>query len=293
MRLRLLEFVLHEALINLRRNGLMTLAAITTVAVSLTILGAFVMALLSLDALATSLPVRLNEIAVFLKDGLSAQDKVLLQAEIQRIPGVESVRLIPKEEAWPRFKKTLGEDTGLDDIKNPLDDAFRVKMKDPELTEAAAALIGRRDGVRGVKFGKTELKMMLVTANVIRIVGSAVGIALIIGTCLIVSNAIRLTVFARRREIRIMQLVGATGWLIRMPFIVEGMFHGLVGGLIASGILLLGVNYLVSLAHEMMPFLPKLSQPVELDVLCLVLSGFGILLGAAGSFVSIRRFLKI
>lgn len=293
MRLRLFEFVVHEAILNLRRNGLMTIAAVTTVAISLTILGMFAAAILSLDALANSLPTKLDEIAVFLKDGIDSQDKLLLQSQIKKIPGVTSVELISKEAAWPKFKESLGEDIELGDMKNPLPDAFRIKIGDPRMAEPAAGLIGKMAGVSGVKYGKAELRVMLTAANVIRVIGIAAGIFMVVGICLIISNAIRLTVFARRREIRVMQLVGATSWLIRMPFVLEGIFHGLVGGLVAAGVLLAGINYVSSIAHGILPFLPQMSKPVEMNSLCLALLVFGMVLGAAGSFISLRRFLKI
>ncbi len=293
MNLSHIEFLVEEALVNLRRNGLMTLAAIGTVALALAVFGGFGLIIWRLERLANSLPPKFA-VDVFLKDSVSRQRAQELQKEFETHPNIASVTFKPKEQAWPEFQKELQQEITAALPYNPLPDSFIIQLKDPSRTGDVSKWLKSLPEVDAVRDAKEEVDIILSVATVVRWIGIAGTILLLIATSVIIYNAVRLTVFARRREIRVMQLIGATSGTIRAPFVLEGVVQGLLGAWIACG-LIFGVSQLVShFVMRKLVFIESLGgSPMPVWVVFVVLSVLGAVIGGAVSTLSVRKYLQV
>jgi cell division transport system permease protein len=285
---RALLFLLGEALVNLRRHRLMTIAAITTLAVALALFGAFLLATLQANHLLGG-TVKAFEIRVFCRQGISKAELTVLEKRLAALPGVEKVDYLSRDAIFAEQTQQMPLDAR--GIPNLMPDTFVVRLDNPkEATAVARAARALRGQVENVDWPEQELQTVVRIAEALRTLGAAVGAALLSGALIVVANTIRLSVFARRREIKIMQIVGATGAFIRLPLLIEGIVHGLIGGVLASGLLAL----LVRATHALIATVPVLvmnAAPIDLTRFCLLLTAGGVLLGAAGSLLSIRRYL--
>jgi len=287
---RSIEFLVQEAFVGVRRNGLMAVASISTIALSLAILASFCLLIMGAHVFAQR-ELGKFEIAVFLNRDIDKDALTATAEAVRKMPSVKSVIVYTKEEAWPEFKKTQ---PGLSvaGLKNPLSDKLRVDVRNPADTTRTADDIRSLPNVHKVDDGRTQQKYVFAIANFVKWFGAAAAVALLAATVLIISNAIRLTVFARRREIRVMQLVGATNWFIRIPLVVEGVVFGAVGAAVAFGLVVAGTSYMSSAVCRVLPFMLPVSTGVDrMQILLLLVCG-GAIIGAAGSLVSIRRFLN-
>lgn len=293
MSFRSLEYAIVESFISIRRNGLMSFVSVSTLALTLAVLGAFGLLILWLHGVASTLPNKL-EVAVFLEKKASKQDALEIRSQIAAMKYVKSATIIPAEIGWEEFKKNMGGQLELDGVEgNPLPDMIRVRVGDPRHIMATAKAIREMEHVDEVNEGRELVDGLVRFADLIKILGGAAGIVLFLVTIFIISNTIRLTVFARRREIKIMQMVGATNWFIRLPLMFEGMILGAVGGAIACGLIYVAANYIVKVVTKVMPLLAQFSISVEPLQFVGGLALVGCLVGALGSMISIRRFLKV
>lgn len=295
MRLSSLLFLIHEGFLNIRRNGLMSLAALGTVTVTLTVLGASLWSAFRIHEIARQQPQTFNEIDVFLKTEISRDSVPDIQKRIASLPDAKQVRLITREQAWSDL--TNQESTLTEAMpENPLPDAFKIETADAGQVSRLAQIL--RDPalfpeVEHVTDAGDEVRIMLGLARLVRVIGGSAAIGLFVATLFIVYNTIRLTVFARRREIRIMQLVGATPGFIRFPLLLEGIFHGVVGAIIAGGIVLFcgqQVARFIAQIHSPL-FREAPSQLGPFDMVAGLIA-IGAFVGLVGSHLSIRRFLK-
>lgn len=295
MKIRTMEYFIREAFVSLRRNGLMSFASISTVALSLLILGMFLVMVLNLSHMASALESQV-EISVYLEDGLNDLEIRETGTRITKIPGVSQVLFVSKDEALERFKQRLGDQQGMLSAlgdSNPLPDAFEVKVDKPEQVKPAAQAIAKLKGVENAKFGQEVVEQVFNLARMIRVLGVILIVFLALAALFIISNTIRITVFARRKEIGIMKYVGATDWFIRWPFLIEGMILGFGGALVA--VLLLSQTYgaLVSQIYQSLAFLPVIPQYPFITHISLFLLVVGTVIGALGSTISLKKFMKV
>lgn len=283
-----LEFILEEALTGIRRNGLMAFASVTTIALSMGVLGAFVLIALGANNF-TGSQVGRFQIAVFVKGDQVAANRTA--SAIREMDGVRSVEIRDREAEWVRVKRENPniELAGLP--RNFLPYALDVKVADPASIPLIAAKIRVLPGIDGVQENRATLKRVLAAARLVKLFSIAGTAVLLVTSMFIISNAIKLTLYARRREIRIMQLVGATNQFIRLPLVIEGMVLGAIGAFAAWLLIVLGSSYVAHLAHNITPMLGHFSSGIEANQLAAMLVVLGTIIGAAGSFVSIRRFL--
>lgn len=295
MGLSSLAFLTHECVLNIRRNGLMSIAALGTVTVALTVLGASVWTAERVHEIAERQPDKFNEVDVFLKTDATRQQALAAQRDASALPNVSSVRLVTREEAWARLRAN---NPALTDAmpENPLPDTLEVIAANPaQLDQVTTAMHDRNrfPVVAAVNDSNKVLRDVLGFARIIRVIGGAAAGGLFAATFFIVYNTIRLTVFARRHEIRIMQLVGATPGFIRFPLLLEGLLYGAVGAVIASGII-------IACAHQVSGYTSVLHSPLlgdvparlhALDVLAGLIA-VGIVVGLVGSHFSVRRYLR-
>ncbi|SHE29490.1 cell division transport system permease protein [Desulfofundulus australicus DSM 11792] len=295
MRIRTIAYYFREAFLSIFRNGWLSLAAAATVAISLVILGCSLLVVVNTDRLADQLESSV-EISAFLKDGLEQEEIRELNDKIRFLPGVVEVQFVPKEEALQEMRRSFGSRQdildGLED-DNPLPDTFRIKTRRADQVVEVARKISSLDGVEDVRYGQGLVERLVVVTRWIRVVG--VGAMILVGAAAIflISTTIRLSVFARRREIGIMKYLGATNWFVRFPFLIEGMVLGLLGSLLAAALVYTGYLSLVEHMARAMPFIPLVSDGQVIFRLLAALVGLGLGIGALGSTISIHRFLNV
>lgn len=295
MKIRTLEYFVKEAVGSVRHNGLMSLASVSTVALSLLILGMFLIMVLNLNHMAGALESQV-EISLYLQDDLSEQDIAAIGQQVAKIPGVKKAEYISKDQALKRFRERLGEQQSILNAlgeNNPLPNGYDIKVERPEQIQEIVRVIANIPGAENVRYGKEIVENLFSITRMIRTFGLIIIVFLALAAMFIISNTIRLTVFARRREIGIMKYVGATDWFIRWPFLLEGMMLGFLGALIAVLVLIKLYGSFTSHVSVSIAFLPILPSYPILIYLAIFLLGVGMAIGALGSTISLRRFLHV
>ncbi|MCS7208298.1 MAG: ABC transporter permease [Fimbriimonadales bacterium] len=287
-----LRFVLHETRESLLRNATMQAAAISTACIALILLGSASMALYKLDATAQSLPSQF-EAEVFLKMSATRQQAVELKARIEAMPEVERVTLTPREEAWEQQKRELADEVNLADIPNPLPDKLTVRVRDPATLPAVAQQIAQSPLVEEVIDSRQELQTVLSIARLVRWIGLGAGGVLLLAALILIYNTVRLTIFSRQREVRVMALVGATLRSIRLPFVLEGMVQGIVGGVLAAVLVLLGATLVSDYAVRQWPFLRDTPPGLPPLAILVGLPMVGALMGGACAWWATQRYVRI
>lgn len=283
-------YFLREVFTNIRRSPLMSVASVTTVLVLTLILGLFIAVMANLERLANSLLDEVQVVAYLADDA----NKVSVGQQLERIPEVTEAHFVSKETALNKLVERMQGRIEVGDLtRNPLPDSFELAVTDANDLEKVASRARRVAGVESVKYGEEVARRMLNFNALCRTVGAVILGLLFLSTVLIVSNTIRLTVFARRKEIEIMQMVGAAEWFIRWPFILEGVLQGLTGSLVAAA--LVGGSYatVVPRLAETVVFLPVIPAEQLLPQLIPSLILLGAFVGALGSLVSVNKFLKV
>lgn len=295
MKLRTGEYFIQEVFLSLKRNNWMSAASIGTVAVSLFVLGVFLILVLNMNRLASSLESQV-QISVYLADDLKKADRDDLAFDIKNMQGIESIKFVSRDEAKERLAQRLGDQKYLLDAlgeQNPLPDAFELTVKQPDMVETAAKAIEKMPGVEAAKYGQDVVENLFAITRLMRILGVALMLLLAGATLFIISNTIRLTVFARRKEIAIMKYVGATDWFIRWPFLLEGIVLGFVGGIIAALVLRSFYAALAAKIYDTLAFFPLMPQYPFMNYVAIAIILSGMAIGAIGSTISLKRFLKV
>lgn len=295
MRLKTGEYFIQEVFHSLRRNNWMTFASIGTVAVSLFVLGVFLILVLNMNRLAGMLESQV-QISVYLEDHLTDREKRQIGYDIESLQGIDTVTYVDREEAKARLAERLGDQKYLLDAlseDNPLPDAFEVTVTTPSVVESAAEAIDSLQGVEEAKYGQDVVEHLFDITRLMRIFGFVLMGLLGGATLFIISNTIRLTVFARRKEIAIMKYVGATDWFIRWPFLLEGVVLGYIGGCIAAVALRSFYAAMAAKIYSTLAFFPLMPQYPFMNYVTLAILLAGIVIGAIGSVISLKRFLRV
>ena len=295
MKLKTGEYFIQEVFHSLRRNNWMTFASIGTVAVSLFVLGVFLILVLNMNRLAGMLESQV-QISVYLEDHLTDREKRQIGYDIESLQGIDSVTYVDRETAKERLKDRLGDQKYLLDAlseDNPLPDAFEVTVTTPSVVESAAGAIAAMQGVEEAKYGQDVVEHLFDITRLMRIFGFVLMGLLGGATLFIISNTIRLAVFARRKEIAIMKYVGATDWFIRWPFLLEGIVLGCIGGFIAAVALRSFYAAMEAKIYSTLAFFPLMPQYPFMNYVTLAILLAGIVIGAIGSVISLKRFLRV
>lgn len=298
MKLRTGKFFIREGFSSIRRNKTMSASAITSVMAALLVVGIFFIIVLNIDYAATKLESQI-EMMVYLNDGLSENIIDTMENEIKSINGVKSVEFVSKDLALKNLEKNWGENSylleGLDG-DNPLPDAFLITLADPAQASSVAMSVSAISNIDKVAYGKEELAKLLNATYVLRMSSAVIILILLFISIFIIANTIKLTLYARRREIGIMKFVGATDWFVRMPFIIEGIIVGIIGAAVSSAILGAAYYYFSDvIKNQMIGFMSISLMPFNQIITSMVvlLITVGIIIGAAGSLISVRRFIKV
>ena len=295
MKLKTGEYFIQEVFHSLRRNNWMTFASIGTVAVSLFVLGVFLILVLNMNRLAGMLESQV-QISVYLEDHLTDREKRQIGYDIESLQGIDSITYVDRETAKERLKERLGDQKYLLDAlsdDNPLPDAFEVTVTTPSVVESAAGAIASMQGVEEAKYGQDVVEHLFDITRLMRIFGFVLMGLLGGATLFIISNTIRLTVFARRKEIAIMKYVGATDWFIRWPFLLEGIVLGCIGGFIAAVALRSFYAAMAAKIYSTLAFFPLMPQYPFMNYVTAAILLAGIVIGAIGSVISLKRFLRV
>jgi len=286
------KFFLGEVARNFTRNAAMQITAIGTVAVTIVLLGAFLFVRATLAGVGTDLLSQI-EISVYTTADATAKQIATIESTLRADPRVASVEFIPKKQGLIEMKDRVKGEIDMSLLtENPLPDKLRIKVKAPETVAAVAASAQKMPGVANAVFGQDLVARMLRLGSVLRGVGIGVIVVFVLVAGIIISNTIRLTVFARRREIAIMQLVGATNTYIRMPFICEGLLDGVLGAVIALALLAIAKSTLWPRLLEALPWSSLGTVRVDGTAMALELLLVGALVGAIASWISVGRYLR-
>ncbi len=290
-----LDYLLRETLLGLRRGGWMNWAAISTITVLLFLFGISLQSTWQLERLLNQFGSQL-EVSAYLHSGVQASE---LEATVSAIPKVVDVTTVTKEEAWAK----LVQDLGISDITgataqlkgNPLVDELKVKARDSEAVPAIAEQLEQLEGVDEVRYIDEAVTRLAQLNEGLRWTSAIVIAILSLTSTAVITTTIRLIVLARRREIEVMQLVGATRLWIYLPFILQGAAFGIAGATVAWGLLFTIQTFLTEMAEQQADFIQFLAEglslnPQQMIVLASALLGLGTLVGLMGSLLAVRKF---
>ena len=286
---------IRDAFKSLFRNGWMSIAAISAVAMTLMLVGAFITILFNVNKLASDIENDVN-VRVFIDLAAEEADKQTLEEQLSQIENVEAVTYSTRDEELDNLIGSYGEEFNLfggDD--NPLHDVFTLSTQVPEQTGEVAEKAGELEYVAKVEYGGTTAEKLFDTISVLRNIGLVIIIGLLLIAIFLISNTIRITIFSRSTEIEIMRLVGAKNSYIRWPFLIEGAVIGLIGSLIPTGIMIFLYQFLYEVGSTYLigSNFALLSPNPFIYYLGLGVVGVGVFLGSFGSVLSMTRFLKV
>jgi Cell division protein len=288
-------YFIHEAMTSLSRNRLLSIATVSTMAICILFLGAAVLMTINAGNFMNRLESDI-EIVAYLDNSLSKAQETAIQDKIGKVDGVDSVAFVSRDEALGRMEDKFAEkdyDLAKTLGKNPLPDSFEIKAQNPQDVAQVAQNIKAIPGIYKVNYGQGVVERLFQVTKWVRIISVGFVVILTIGAVFLIATAIRLAIFARRKEIYLMKLIGATDWFVRWPFFIEGILLGLVGALVSISLLAIGYSSLVRNLQNALFFVPMVYQHGVLITVYLSLLAAGVLLGVLGSYISLNRFLNV
>lgn len=292
-----LRYTLETTFSAVREAPGLSLLTILTIGAALVVLGGYVAGLQNLEKLALTWG-RAATISAYLDDGLAPEHWDAIRDTVADLDAVESARLLSPARALAEFRAQGPETAALVEGIEPgilpasVEVDLRPAFADLSDVERVSGAIRTIDGVAEVDYGREEFDRLQALLELLRIVGLVVGLFVVAATAFIISNTIRLTVFSRRDEIRILSLVGATRWFIRAPFLLEGAIWGLGGGVVAAGTLLLADLLLAPrISNAVAEVLGGLEVSFFSPLIGLSVAATGVVLGVLGSSLAVTRFL--
>ncbi len=287
-------FLFGEALKNIRLNLLMAITAVTTTFVCILVFGLGLLVSSHIQGIIGS--VREDVSVEAFMPNETRQEMNTLAQEVKGWPQVTEVTKVSEQEAFAEFRDKFSDQPDLyEDLdQGVLPKSLQIQLEDPSTATAVAERLKQEEG-----FTEEDLSYPQQTIDRLNSVTSVViwglygaTLLFLIASVLLISNAIRLSIFARRKEIEVMKLVGASDGFVRTPFVFEGLLQGLAGSVIAA-LVVLWINYLfVEWAHDALPFVPIATEAVNAPFLILLLVAVGVAIGVIGSFLSVTRFLR-
>ena len=297
-----LLFFLREAFRALGRSAAPSIAAIVTIVVTVLLLGVLIPVLYSTLNKTEDVREQIG-LRVFLFDDAKQEEIETLKGRIERTPNVESVEFVSKQRALDILQQRLEDPDIVQELNsNPLPASFDVQPDDPDSIDSIRADLappnpnGRPQPIspiiEEVKDAREETSEIAGVTKGVLIVLGVIAVLLLVGSLLLVANTIRLSIYARRREVEVMRLVGATNWFIRWPFMIEGLIVGFLGGIAAVAILGLGKVIVIDPLADRFDLVENL-ETVAFMPLVAVLIACAMAVSALGSGITLRRFLQV
>lgn len=291
-----ISYNIRQAFRQINRNKGMALASIFAITAMMLILGLFFVISVNINLFTEVLKNDYNQIEIYLEDTVSPQQSEAISKEIQGYEGVKDVRFRSKEEAMEIMKKRWGKNGYILDSlgENPFPNSLLVQVETVEAANATSEKAATIPGVEDVKFYRETVEKLAEVSRLIQLAALTIMVFLLIVSVVVVSNTIKLTVFAREREIEIMKYIGATNWFIRGPLLAEGILIGFLSSLVAALVTYVGYSRIMELINKQLltilsiPLVPANYLSVNLVAVFLAL---GISIGACGSLISMRKFL--
>ncbi len=294
--IRNVKYFIVQGFKGLISNSLMTLASIGIVIASLVIFGFFLLLGMNLNAVGDQIEEQC-QINVYMPNDMDRDHVREIGSKLSELDYVKEPVLYTKEERLQNYKESSYQEQAevIDTLEmdNPLRDAYILTLTDPTKAETVAAAAAQIEGVAKVVNRQDIIQQILSITNTVQHVSVWLLVILAAIAIFIISNTIKLGMFARRKEINIMKFVGATDWFIRWPFIIEGMLLGAVGALAASAIVMLGYGSVFGTVQE---YMGTIQLYTAKDVMGIVIGAFlamGMIIGMTGSAMSIRRHLHV
>lgn len=291
-----LSYFWSEGVHNIFLNGFMSFAAVSIILACLLITGSVTLISYNIDLNIRHLQED-SEIMLFVDESFTSGEARALQSELEEIDNVKSAEFQSKEESLEDLRDQLGEDGGIlegyDSNNNFMRDGYRIKLNDISQAEQTEKQIAKIAGIAKVVVREDTLEMLVKARQVFRVVSVALIAALGAISIFIISNTVKLAMFARREEIAIEKMVGATNWFIRWPFIIEGMLLGLLAGILAA---LAEWGIYEKLASTVTGALSAFQMAEFQDfavIMVVIYLGAGVIIGVGGSVLSMRRFLDV
>ena len=291
-----ISYFWSEGIHNIFLNGFMSFAAVTIILACLLITGSIVLISYNVDLNIKNLQED-SEIMLFIDESVTDEQAVNMKSELEKIKNVNTVQFQSAEESLDDLRDQLGSDSdildGYNSDNNFMRNAYRITLKNLESAEQTSEQIRKIDGVAKVVIQETTMQMLVNVQNVFRIVSFTLIAALGAISIVIIANTVKLAMFARREEIAIEKMVGATNWFIRWPFVIEGMVLGFISGGLAA---LAEWGIYEKLAQTVTSAIPQfeMAQFHEFGMpLVFIFLGAGIIIGVGGSVLSMRRFLDV
>jgi cell division transport system permease protein len=295
MKLNIVGYYFREAVQSIWRNSWLSMASIGVVAVSLFILGSSLLLVLNVNSMVGALESRV-EINVFIKDKTTPAQIKEMEEGLRSMPDISEVRFISKTQALEEMKEKFGDKkeilSGLEE-KNPLPDTFRIKTASIEMVQPLAQQIEGLPQVDQVRYGQNVVEKLVAFGRWVRLAGLVAMILFAIAAVFLIATTTRLSVYARRREIGIMKYLGATNWFVRGPFLLEGMLLGFLGSVLAVMVIYFGYFSLVGTIKVSLLFMLTVTDPGLILPVLEGLVALGLIIGAAGSTISMRKFLMV
>lgn len=287
---------IRQAFQQIWRNKGMSTASVFAITAMLLILGLFFVITVNINLFTEMLKNNYNEVEVFLNDDVKKSDAENIMKKIDAEPGVKSSAYRSKTEAMKIMKARWGENSYLLDSlgDNPLPSSIVVTVDSMSTADNVIKMVKGTDGVEDVKYYQETVKKLTKITNFLKLAAMIIMVFLIIVSIVVVSNTIKLTVFARAKEIEIMKYIGATNWFIRGPFLIEGILIGVISSAVSAVATFFIYREIISLVGKQ--FMTIMSSPLVpagyLSVnLILIFLAIGVSIGACGSIVSMRKFL--
>lgn len=296
MKINTVSYLVSDAFKSINRNRTISIAAMITVFITFFILGIFTLLGMNINKVIDDAAGKI-EIQVYLEDDIKLVDKREVEIRLNNQEGVKEVIFETKDEAWKKFSEALDNNEGLlrgfSLENNPLPESYIVKLVDSTYAQAVAESVEEMDGVESIKNQLDMVKKIESFTTGIQVSGVIVFIVFIGVSIFLIMNTIKLTVYARRREVGIMKFVGATDWFIRWPFIIEGMVIGSVGALISSIALYFGYNAIYTYLVANMMIVTFISPAIVLSIMVLAFTLGGLVVGAISAVFALRKFLVV
>ncbi len=287
------KLFISEAVRSIGANLSTTVAATMTVLIGMFLLGLFI-ALFSWVNSWTNHVRKDVIVKTFMVQEATPQQINSVRAQLESFSETKSVRFISKDEAWALMKKRYP-DLTKNVVHNPLPASFEVTPKSADQVEALAARLNPLPaGVDKVDYAQKKTKRILAVTNVIKYIFLLGSLILLAASTILIANTIRLSIFSRRREIEVMKLVGASNWFVRGPFMLEGVICGLIGAVTAVVLLVLAKELALPVIEgHSSTFSESDVHALSFPLTALILVGVSLMIGAAGSGITIRRFLQV
>ena len=296
MKISTIKYYIVDALKSLKRNRTVSMASVATVAATLFILGVFLLIVFNVNAGVQELGSKL-QVKIYLKDDLTIADKSAIEKALNNVQGVSEIKFEDKSDALEKVKKQFGEDSkslvqGFEK-KNPFPNAYVVSVEKPEIVNNVVKAAEGLKGIEKIKDVREIVDKIIKITNTLKIVGLALFVILISVSLFLIGNTIKLTLYSRKKEIGIMKFVGATDWFIRWPFIIEGMMLGVSGAIISTGVLYYAYRMVFLKYTNVLLGINLINPHFILSTTLWQFMLGGLVIGAMGSIMSIRKFLIV